>query len=117
MTYKWETLKKKAILVAVGNCEYFCEKVAPLAIIEAVQERKFGGRDHKNGWRLRSLAMRQKVIQIIERWDVRRAKSLIDLFPGIVSDRFMGQVPVCYIADNKNADWMVEFREEPACSR
>jgi len=111
MTYKWDTMKEKAILIAVGNCEYFCEKAAPWAMVEAVQERKIGGKNHKSGWRMRSLEMRRKVIQIIERWDVRRVKALIDLFPGIVPQRFIGRAPVCFIADNENSDWMIEFSD------
>jgi len=108
---RWDTLKEKAVLCAVGNETYFCEKAAPWVIQEQVAEGRFGGRDHKDGWRMRSLEMRRKVAKVIENWDVRRAKALVDLFPGAVPKRCLGLVPRCYVADDGKGEWMVEFEE------
>lgn len=104
MRMKWETLKEKAILMAVGYVEHICVEAAPFALIAGIGDGTFD-------WKTNSKKMREQVIKIIERWDIRRTKALIDLFPGIVPKRFLGRVPVCYIADNKNADWIVEFVE------
>lgn len=102
MRVKWETLKEKAILVAVGNVEYVCMNAAPLALIAGVADGTFD-------WKTNAGKMREAVIKVVERWDVRRAKALIDLFPGIVPRRFVGMVPVCYVEDTPSADWIVEF--------
>ena len=109
---KWKVLKEKAILCAVGNETYFCERAAPWAMQEQVAEGKFGGRDHTDGWRLRSLELRDMVVKVIEKWDIRRAKALVDLFPGAVPKWCLGLVPRCYEADGGKGEWMVEFGEE-----
>ena|ERR1039457_6625761 len=105
MEIKWDTLKSKAIAIAVGNKEYVeIWKAGPYALLAGVGDGTFD-------WRKNAIEMRKEVIRIIERWDVRRAKALIDLFPGIVPKRCWGRVPVCFIADTEKAHWMVGFPE------
>ena len=104
MIVKWENLKEKAILAAVGNVPYVYEKLAPYALLMGIENGRFG-------WRKQAENLRNEAIRVIERWDVRRAKELVDLFPGIVPKRHIGKVPVCYMADDDKAAWMVEFKE------
>lgn len=100
----WERMKRDAVLIAVGNIPYVYEKMAPYALLMGIETGRFG-------WRKQAEELRDAAIRIIEHWDVRRAKALVDLFPGIVPQRCVGKVPVCYMADNEKAEWMVEFPE------
>lgn len=103
MIMKWEKLKEKAILMAVGNVPSVYEKLAPYALLMGVASGDFG-------WRKNAEILRDETIKIIENWDIRRAKALIDLFPGVVPKYCLNKVPSCYMADNENMDWMVEFQ-------
>lgn len=103
MIMKWESLKRNAVLIAVGNESYIYEKLAPYALLAGLG-------DAKCDWKRHAIELRNEAIRIIENWDIRRAKALIDLFPGVVPKYCVSKVPVCFMADNENADWMVEFQ-------
>ena len=103
MIVKWENLKKKVILSAVGNVPYFYEKMVPLALSMSIHDEKF------NNWRERTEWMRQEFIKVIENWDIRMVKKLIELFPDIIPIKYQRKTPVCFQADNENADWLIEF--------
>ena len=60
MRMKWETLKEKAILCAVGNVPYCYEKMAPYALLEGMADGKF---DMKN----KAEKLREMVVKVIER--------------------------------------------------
>jgi hypothetical protein len=98
MTIKWDALKNKAKDMAVGNIPYCFEKMAPYALIEGIIDNSFN-------WKQNVTILRNKVIQIIDNWDIRRVKTLIDLFPGIVSTSNRNRHITCYMDDN----WMVSF--------
>ena len=100
MIVKWDKLKEKAILAAVGNLEYTCEMAAPLALIAGIGDGTYD-------WKRNSREMREAVIRVIEKWDIRRAKALIDLFPGIVPKRCAGKVPECFMAED--GGWTLEY--------
>ena len=104
MTYKWETLKRKALETAVGNWDGFFHRLAPYGLIGGIADGTFD-------WKANANELADRVADIIRRWDVRGAQALSDLFPGLVQKRFVGRTPRCFIADNKNYDWMVEFSE------
>jgi hypothetical protein len=117
-TMKWDTIKREAVLIAVGNESYIYENLAPYAILAGIADMSLGfSRPDKNssprlgfGWRKNAVELRNKAIHIIEHWDIRRVKSLIDLFPGCVPKYCLGKVPECYVADNDKAEWMVCFK-------
>jgi hypothetical protein len=117
-TMKWNTLKKKAILIAVGYEPCIYGKLAPYAILAGIADMSLGfRRPDKNsspklgfGWRKNAEELRNKAIKVIEHWDIRRAKALIDLFPDCVPKYCLGKVPECYVADNDKAEWMVCFK-------
>lgn len=102
MKIKFDALKEKAILAAVGNIPYCYEKLAPWAILAGIESGKYG-------WRKNAEEIREKVIRIIERWDVRRVKALIELFPSIVPQKYAKASVQCYMEDNENADWVMEL--------
>ena len=102
MRIKWETLKTKAI-DATGVCgEYSFWQSGPYSLIAGIGDGSFD-------WKKNGKELRDKVVSIIDNWDIRRAKALIDLFPAIVPKNCQGRVPRCYMEDNENSDWMVEF--------
>ena len=96
-------MKNKAVLVAVGNVPYVYERLGPYALLAGLG-------DAKCDWKRHAIELRNEAIRIIENWDIRRAKALIDLFPDIVPKCYVGKVPMCFMADNDNADWMIEFK-------
>jgi len=101
MRVKWDTLKDKAIAYLVGNDFANVGRLGPYACLASIGNGK--------NWRDNMEELRQIVIRTIERWDVRRAKALVDLCPEIVPARCRGKIPRCYVADNANGDWVVEY--------
>lgn len=103
---KWDTLKEKALMCIGPKFQMGMpdSHVAAYALLGGLGDGSFN-------WKKNYDELWERCKAIVERWDVRRAKALIDLFPGIVPKRFVGRVPRCYMADTPNADWIVEFEE------
>jgi hypothetical protein len=125
MIIKWEKLKLAVVRIAVGNEPYIFEKLAPYALLMGIENLTHKHKNaeklalsalfmdienHTYNWRKNAEKLREAAINIIEHWDIRRVKALIDLFPCCVPKYCLSKVPVCYMADNENADWMVEFQ-------
>ena len=106
MKIKWETLKKKAIKAAIGDTQWYLGpqevEMACYAMLKSIGDGSFN-------WNRNLEELRKEVVRIIDRWDVRCTKKLIDLFPGIVPKNCIGKVPRCYMADNEDCDWVVDF--------
>lgn len=102
MVKSWARMKIDAAICAVGYIPEIYIQLAPYALLMGIESGKFG-------WRKQAEELRAEAIRIIEHWDIRRAKALIDLFPGIVPRNCLGKTPVCYIADNTKAEWLCEF--------
>ena len=51
---------------------------------------------------------REAGLRLISDWDVRQAGKLIELFPDCVPASYRTKKLTCFVADNKNGDWMVE---------
>lgn len=53
-------------------------------------------------------AYAEKACEIVMKWDVRCVIKLRELFPQHFPPSLSKGQLLCYMADNKNADWMVE---------
>jgi hypothetical protein len=53
--------------------------------------------------------LRQRCVEIIERWDVRQVNRLVDLFPECVPATCRLRHAVCEMADDEDGSWMVTF--------
>ena len=72
-----------------------------------------------NLWQKMLLKAREEGVKIIDDWDVRVVGRLIDLFPECIAKQYRNAAVTCYMADNEDCDWMVEFdtskhRTQPA---
>lgn len=65
----------------------------------------------KNGneWERMVLKAREAGRDLINNWDVRKVKTLIDLFPGCVAKQYRNAEITVYMADNEDCDLMVDF--------
>lgn len=109
MTYKWETIKDKAIDFVAGKSIWDCCYKNQVALVSLAMEATIG-KDYN--WKKSTEELRQQAITIINNWDIRMAKKLVDLFPEIIPERLRDKPITCYMADNDNADWMIEFAEK-----
>jgi hypothetical protein len=66
-----------------------------------------GAGDLAAEWYQVVLRAREAGLELIQRWDVRQAGRLIELFPGCAPAGFRGKPLSAYLADNENSDWMV----------
>ena len=102
---KFDTLKKKALDILGWKFKNtpFNEDMVIYAIVAGARE--------SSGvmWRKNYDELWEKCREIVEGWDVRMVKKLIECFPGIVPQKCDGKKITCYMADNKNSDWMVAF--------
>ena len=60
-------------------------------------------------WRQMLLRAREEGVKVIGAWDVRCIGRLIDLFPESVPRQFRNAAMTCYMADDEDSTWMVEF--------
>jgi len=60
-------------------------------------------------WNQMLLRAREEGLKRIDNWDVRAVGSLIDLFPECVPKRDRTAAISCYMADDEDCTWMVEF--------
>lgn len=65
--------------------------------------------DNKQSWWTNLKEMKEAGYQLIDRWDVRQVRKLIELFPGAVPKTYRTKSITVYMADNENCDWMVSF--------
>lgn len=113
MVYKWNTLKKKATqhvvgLIGGGDTSWYPNwELIAHALAGGVGDGTFN-------WRKNAEELQNEVIRVINRWDVRCAKRLVDLFPAIVPVRCRGVIPACYIEDKEDGEWVVDFGSKPA---
>lgn len=70
-------------------------------------ERGFAIGDASSELSLIALRARVDAIKVIDRWDVREAAKLVDLFPAAVPKKYQRAALSCYMADNEDADWMI----------
>lgn len=66
-----------------------------------------------SAWNRVVLRAREAGLELIENWDVRQVRKLIELFPECVPAKFRGKQLTCFMADNEDCDWMVEVAETP----
>lgn len=59
------------------------------------------------------LKAREAGLELIDKWDVRQAGKLIELFPESVPAKYRNQPLVCSMADTDDCDWIVEVEEAP----
>jgi hypothetical protein len=62
-----------------------------------------------DAWRQMLLRAREEGIKVIEAWDVRCIGRLIDLFPDSVPKQYRDAAMTCYMADDADSTWMVDF--------
>ena len=101
---KFESLKKKALDIMGGKFGTCMPNV-----ITASYALAMGIDKGTIGWRKNYDELWEICKQTINRWDIRMVSKLIECFPGIVPERCLGKKPVCYMADDENATWMVEW--------
>lgn len=103
MIFKWDTIKDKC----VGMCKCNTFGALPHAnsfYISAVMEAVACG--HID-WRGKSKELQKKCEDIIDAWDIRMAKKLIDLFPNCIPTRFHNRTPK---ADyNEKGEWVLIY--------
>lgn len=103
---KFETIKGKAIAELRGR---FCMGVMGMAVVyEAMVpavNMRMDPRDLSREWM-------EEAVKVIERWDVRQIRKLIELFPYCIPKHLHGQKICAEMADNENCDWLVYFGEE-----
>jgi len=93
--YKWENLKLKA---CQRLSEYSNNQIALYGLLQSL-EQNLTGMDLKS-WRNNSRDIREKAWNIIENWDIRKAKTLINLFPAIIAYKYRNETPICDYNDN-----------------
>lgn len=99
MVYKFETLKRKAIEVAVGSGWENNWKLCSYALVAGIG-------DNTLNWKKNANELQELIIKRIEQWDIRMVKTLVDLFPSIISKKCFNQKITCYQTD---VGWVVEF--------
>jgi hypothetical protein len=62
-----------------------------------------------NPWRQMLLRAREEGVKVIDAWDVRCIGRLIDLFPESVPKQYRNAAMTCYMADDEDSTWMVDF--------
>lgn len=71
------------------------------------------GDSKHSAWNRVLLKAREASMDIINHWDVRKVAKLLELFPQaaptLAKGVAKGKALTCYMADNENADWMVEL--------
>lgn len=103
VVYKFETLKKKAkeqVGVGRANGCFFPQEKDFLVLLPAIEER-IDPRTLLDRWY-------READKIIDRWDIRKVKKLIELFPGIVRKECLNREITCEIDDAEN--WLVNFK-------
>lgn len=63
---------------------------------------------HKH-WRTNIIDMRQSACEVIDKWDIREVRKLIDIFPFIIPPSYHNKKITIYMTDNENCDWMIKF--------
>lgn len=58
-------------------------------------------------WRDNLKEMQDEACNIIDRWDIRRVSTLIQLFPVIIPKKYLNRPIFFYQANNKNHDWKI----------
>jgi len=65
-----------------------------------------------NHWAQMCLKIREDGLSIIDNWDIRKVKKLVELFPGIVPAKYAKAKITCDLVDNEagtDCDWEVFF--------
>lgn len=101
MYFKWDSVKEKAILAAVGNVDYTLQVLAPWAILAGINSGDYG-------WKKNAIELRAHVIRIIAAWDIRRCMALIELFP-CVPECYRKRVPTIRMLEDPDASWVLEY--------
>jgi hypothetical protein len=64
-------------------------------------------------WNQTVLRAREAGLDLIDGWDIRMVGKLIELFPDCVPSKYRNKSMLCYMADNEDCDWMIEFKDGP----
>lgn len=103
-TYKWDKMKEKAIANYFGvdkhDFAFRWHQLVPYGLIAGAADGSFD-------WKKNLEEMRNQAIQLIEKWDIRRVKTLIELFPTIVSVKDGNRMP--FVDIDEKGDWVVSF--------
>ena len=103
-TIKWETVKLKCqqgmnvepmSMFNGGFTDYFWTTLLGVSLAE------------KKNWREVEPELREKCYSIIANWDIRRAKTLIDLFPSMMPKQCLNVIPKAEY--DEKGDWVLIF--------
>ena len=97
MKIKWETLKNNA-KKSLSQFPYCVENFGSYAVMASLSNSK---------WKENLSELEKKAFNIINKWDIRLAKKLIDFFPNIVDKKYRNKIPNCFIGDD--GEWWVFF--------
>lgn len=87
------------------------------AYAKAQAEQNFSAGSAAKELTLIALRAREEAIKIVNNWDVRRVGALVDLFPETVPKYLRNASMICFVADNEDGDWMVEFDSDKPRTR
>jgi len=106
MVIKWDRLKELASRSIVQRSHNWLANSTCYYALIACIEQQITGEKRKN-WRENTKDMTEKAIDIIQRWDVRKAGKLVQLFPEIVPKKYVNTIPVCDM--DEKGDWCLLF--------
>jgi hypothetical protein len=105
-TFKWNKITEKAA-IAVANKGKSFNIGAPIyyGLLEQI-EQHYTGQQVKSWWD-NAQEMSRKAQEVCKRWDIRRAKALIDSFPHLIPEKYQGLTPIADM--DENGDWVLIY--------
>lgn len=105
--YCWERLKEQVMLRVADKFPTDSSSVLVAKLYALLASLEHGA---DPSWKRNYDNLYELCAQRVRAWDIRRAKSLLDLFPGIIPAKFANQIPTAEISD-QSGDWVLIYEE------
>jgi len=104
--FRWELITEKAACAVAQKGKSF-NIGAPVfyGLLEQI-EQCYTGQQVKSFWE-NAQEMSRKAQKICKKWDIRRAKALIDMFPYLIPKKYQGLTPIADM--DENGDWVLIY--------
>lgn len=105
--YKWQGIVRNAECL-VGTLGIGCWTTNSICMAAQLQfVEQLITKEPVKGWRENAKEITEKAQAICRNWDIRRAKTLLDIFPQLIAKKYRGQTPIASYDDKGN--WVLVF--------
>lgn len=106
-TYKWQTITRNAECI-VGTLASGCWTTNSICMAGQLQFiEQLITKEPVKTWGENCKEIAKKAQSICRNWDIRNAKTLLDIFPQLIAKKYRGQTPTASYDEKGN--WILAF--------